>query len=100
MRLRDLAAAVGVEHPAQLDMGALDGGVASLAANQVAAEQSLVALTVNGAPLSLDHGYPARVIVPAEIAINCLKWVSHLSFGELEPPHTPPRRSHPQMKRA
>jgi DMSO/TMAO reductase YedYZ molybdopterin-dependent catalytic subunit len=100
VRLRDLAAAVGVEHPAQLDMGALDGGVASLAANQVAAEQSLVALTVNGAPLSLDHGYPARVIVPAEIAINCLNWVSHLSFRELEPPHTPPHRSHPQMKSA
>ena len=26
---------------------------------------SLLALRVNGADLSLDHGYPARVIVPA-----------------------------------
>ena len=36
----------------------------TLSSGQVADEQSLLALRVNGADLSLDHGYPARVIVP------------------------------------
>ena len=48
------------------------------------AAEHLLALTVNGAPLSPDHGFPARVIVPAEVAMNCLKWVHTLSFSHAD----------------
>ena len=81
VRLRDLAAAVGAGDSPGLFMGALDGGTATLAPNQVAAEDALLVLNVNGVPLSPDHGFPARVMVPGEIAVNCLKWVSSLTFG-------------------
>jgi DMSO/TMAO reductase YedYZ molybdopterin-dependent catalytic subunit len=81
VRLADLAAAVGVRESAAVFVEALDGGTATLAANQVAADQSLLALDVNGVSISLDHGYPARVIVPGEIAVNCLKWVSSMTFA-------------------
>jgi DMSO/TMAO reductase YedYZ molybdopterin-dependent catalytic subunit len=81
VRLADLAAAVGVHGSPAVYVEALDGGTATLAANQVSAEQSLLALDVNGVPISLDHGYPARVIVPDEIAVNCLKWVSSMTFA-------------------
>ena len=50
----------------------------------MAADESLLALNVNGVPISLDHGYPARVIVPGEIAINCLKWVSSMTFAPVD----------------
>lgn len=80
VRLRDLAAAVGMHGPLDVEMTALDGANVTLASNQVAADQALLALSVNGVPLSTDHGYPARVIVPAEVAMNCLKWVNQLSF--------------------
>ena len=60
---------------------AVDGASVTLAANQVAAAGSLLALAVNGVPISLDHGYPARVIVPGEIGVNCLKWVSSMTFA-------------------
>jgi DMSO/TMAO reductase YedYZ molybdopterin-dependent catalytic subunit len=83
VRIRDLASAVNIHGPAEVDMLALDGGAATLAANQVAAEQTLVALNINRVPLSLDHGYPARVIIPNAVAVPCLKWVSELHFRQL-----------------
>ena len=46
-----------------------------LAANQVADPRSLLALAVNGKPLTLDHGYPARIIIPAAPGVHCTKWV-------------------------
>ena len=81
VRLADLAAAVGLHESPAVFIEALDGGTATLAANQVAADQSLLALNVNGVPISPDHGYPARVIVPGEIGVNCLKWVSVMAFA-------------------
>jgi DMSO/TMAO reductase YedYZ molybdopterin-dependent catalytic subunit len=41
---------------------------------------SLLALRVNGADLTLDHGYPARIIMPAAPGVHCTKWVTLMSF--------------------
>ncbi len=80
VRLRDLAALVG-EHGSQIVMmTSLDGATASLAASQVADDRSLLALHVNAVPLSQDHGFPARVVVPDTVGVNCLKWISALEF--------------------
>ncbi len=45
--------------------------------------RSLLALQVNGADLSLDHGFPARVIVPALPGVHNTKWVSKMTFMEV-----------------
>ena len=37
---------------------------------------------VNGAELSPDHGYPARIIVPALPGVHCTKWVASIEFQE------------------
>ncbi|MGP3936586.1 molybdopterin-dependent oxidoreductase [Nonomuraea sp. KM88] len=55
-------------------------GQASLSAGQVADPRSLLALRVNGADLSLDHGFPARVIVPNAPGVHNTKWVRELEF--------------------
>ncbi|MER5619861.1 molybdopterin-dependent oxidoreductase [Streptosporangium sp. NPDC002544] len=55
-------------------------GQASLSARQVADPRSLLALRVNGADLSLDHGFPARVIGPNIPGVHNTKWVRKLSF--------------------
>jgi DMSO/TMAO reductase YedYZ molybdopterin-dependent catalytic subunit len=52
--------------------------------NQVRDPRSLLALRVNGAVLSHDHGYPARIIVPAAPGVMNTKWVRQLSFGATE----------------
>ncbi len=55
---------------------------ATLAPAQVSHPDSLLALRVNGADLSLDHGFPARVVVPAAPGVHCTKWVGSIAFGE------------------
>lgn len=50
--------------------------------NQVRDARSLLALRVNGADLSPDHGYPARIIVPANPGVHNTKWVTRLTFGD------------------
>ena len=54
---------------------------ATLSADQVADERTLLALKVNGEDLPLDHGYPARMIVPALPGVHNTKWVTSLRFS-------------------
>jgi DMSO/TMAO reductase YedYZ molybdopterin-dependent catalytic subunit len=84
VRLRDLAALAGVDRHAQMTANTLEQGflydATVLSTAEVADDRSLLALRVNGADLSLDHGYPARVIGPALPGVHCTKWVGTLSF--------------------
>ncbi|MFJ8490121.1 molybdopterin-dependent oxidoreductase [Streptomyces sp. NPDC094038] len=88
VRLRDLAALVGydTDPPDVLVESIQRHGAfrrAALRANQVADPRSLLALQVNGEDLSPDHGYPARVIVPAAPGVLNTKWVARMTFGDL-----------------
>ncbi|MFF4312836.1 molybdopterin-dependent oxidoreductase [Streptomyces sp. NPDC001507] len=88
VRLRDLAALVGydTDPPDVLVESVQRHGAfrrAALRANQVADPRSLLALQVNGEDLSPDHGYPARVIVPAAPGVLNTKWVARMTFGDL-----------------
>jgi DMSO/TMAO reductase YedYZ molybdopterin-dependent catalytic subunit len=83
VRLRDLAALAGVPEPASALVSSLEEGPfarAALTSGQVLDPDSLLALRVNGAELGLDHGYPARVIVPALPGVHCTKWVRSIEF--------------------
>ncbi|WP_327121557.1 molybdopterin-dependent oxidoreductase [Streptomyces sp. NBC_01341] len=88
VRLRDLAALAGFpgEPPGVLVESLQRSGpfrTVALRGNQVRDPLSLLALGVNGEALSPDHGYPARVIVPAAPGVMNTKWVNRLTFGEL-----------------
>ncbi|MER7889835.1 molybdopterin-dependent oxidoreductase [Micromonospora sp. NPDC094482] len=84
VRLRDLAALAGLPDPAAAHVRSLErAGLfrqATLQANQVLDADSLLALRVNGVDLSLDHGFPARIIVPALPGVHCTKWVTDIEF--------------------
>nr|WP_257002035.1 molybdopterin-dependent oxidoreductase [Streptomyces sp. WZ.A104] len=87
VRLRDLAALVGFAElaPGVFVQSAQRSGSfrsTTLRDNQVRDARSLLALKVNGADLSADHGYPARVIVPANPGVHNTKWVTTLTFGD------------------
>jgi len=87
VRLRDLAALVGHDDPADVFVESLQrrGAFrrAALRVNQVADPRSLLALFVNGEELTPDHGHPARIIVPAAPGVLCTKWVARMTFGDL-----------------
>jgi DMSO/TMAO reductase YedYZ molybdopterin-dependent catalytic subunit len=53
---------------------------ATLSRDQFSDERALLALRVNGADLPLDHGYPARIIVPALPGVHNTKWVARMTF--------------------
>jgi DMSO/TMAO reductase YedYZ molybdopterin-dependent catalytic subunit len=42
---------------------------------------TLLALRLNGAPLSIDHGYPARIIAPGRPGVLQTKWVQLLEVA-------------------
>ena len=86
VRLHDLAALVGhhTDPPGVfVESVQLTGSFRAVAlrANQVRDPRSLLALGVNGAPLTPDHGYPARIIVPDAPGVMNTKWVRRLTFG-------------------
>jgi DMSO/TMAO reductase YedYZ molybdopterin-dependent catalytic subunit len=82
--LAELARRAGVADVDELVVGSLQpAGVlrqATLARGQVTDSRSLLALQVGGADLPLDHGYPARIIVPGLPGVHNTKWVSALEF--------------------
>ncbi|GGM87061.1 molybdopterin-dependent oxidoreductase [Dactylosporangium sucinum] len=84
VRLADLADLAGLPAAANVLVDSVQrtGSFrsAALRDNQIRDPRSLLALRVNGAELSLDHGYPARVIVPANPGVNNTKWVGALTF--------------------
>jgi DMSO/TMAO reductase YedYZ molybdopterin-dependent catalytic subunit len=85
VRLSELAALAGVPGAGSAFVRSLQpAGVlskASLSGDAVADPDALLALKVNGADLPLDHGYPARIIVPALPGVHNTKWVASIEFG-------------------
>lgn len=82
--LRDLAALVDGAGVDQVFVESLQRGgfgTMHLTGRQLRARQTLLALKLSGADLPLDHGYPARIIIPAAPGVRCTKWVQRLTFG-------------------
>jgi len=46
----------------------------------------LIAHSVFGAPLSIDHGWPARMVVPRRYAWKGAKWISAIEFHDKDRP--------------
>ena len=84
VRLRDLARLAGVGDPTSAHVESIQRGgafrAATLQGSQVLDPDSLLALKVNGEDLSPNHGFPARIIVPAMPGVHCTKWVASIEF--------------------
>ena len=85
VRLSELARLAGVPDAGTAFVRSLQpAGVlskASLSGDAVADPDALLALRVNGVDLPIDHGYPARIIVPALPGVHNTKWVASIEFG-------------------
>jgi len=84
VRISDLAELVGMHGRLTVKASSIThNGVfdsATLASEQTGDERTLLALRVNGTDLSLDHGFPARVIGPDIPGVHCTKWVGEMTF--------------------
>jgi DMSO/TMAO reductase YedYZ molybdopterin-dependent catalytic subunit len=52
----------------------------NLPASDLLAEDALVAILHDGAPITAEHGGPARLIVPRLYAWKSAKWVAAIEF--------------------
>jgi DMSO/TMAO reductase YedYZ molybdopterin-dependent catalytic subunit len=76
VRLRDvLAAANPTPESDHLQISGVDGYVTTVPLELALDERSLLAFSVGGLPLPLDHGYPIRVLLPGVYGQKQPKWV-------------------------
>ena len=84
VRVADLARLVGIDGPFTVETQSIASNglfdFATLSSEQTGDRRTLLALCVNGTDLSLDHGYPARVIGPGIPGVHCTKWASTMTF--------------------
>ena len=81
IRIRDLAALAGVsDGNATVEVMSLQKNsqyaMSMLPKPHVRDDLTLLALQIDGRPLALDHGYPARIIAPNRPGVLQTKWVS------------------------
>lgn len=82
VRIRDLLDLVGAPDDQDVVVTSLQERgpfrATTLQANFARDRRTLLALGLNGEPLDLDHGYPARVIAPNRPGVLQTKWVARL----------------------
>ena len=81
VRVRDLLDRAGIPADASVRVTSLEEGpyaVSVLAPPHARDGLTLLALGVNGEPLALDHGFPARLIAPNRPGVLQTKWVTRL----------------------
>lgn len=82
VRISELMDMVDAPHDADLRVVSLEKrgayGLMVMERQYVRDPSALLALRLNGAPLTLDHGYPARIIVPNRPGVLQTKWVHRL----------------------
>ena len=82
VRLRDLVALAEPDTDARIvTFKAFDGYTESLPLNLVrSAPEILVAYNLDGAALSPEHGFPARVVVPGRYGMKGTKWLTEIAL--------------------
>jgi DMSO/TMAO reductase YedYZ molybdopterin-dependent catalytic subunit len=86
VRIRDLATLSGGRpddpvHVESLQPAGTSYATSDLPGSYVANDDTLLALTLAGQDLDLDHGFPARIIAPNRPGVLQTKWVSRLVVG-------------------
>jgi DMSO/TMAO reductase YedYZ molybdopterin-dependent catalytic subunit len=83
VRISELMDLAGAPHDADVRVESMEryGAYAVMVMERqyVRDPAALLALRVNGEPLTLDHGYPARIIVPNRPGVLQTKWVRRLA---------------------
>ncbi len=85
VRLRDLLDLVGVPAGATVTVHSLQQAGAfrrsEVRGNLAGDPETLLALELNGSPLSIDHGYPCRLIAPNRAGVLQTKWVERIEVA-------------------
>ncbi|MEW5808927.1 MAG: molybdopterin-dependent oxidoreductase [Actinomycetota bacterium] len=85
-RVADLLAEAGVRGDADMVLStSVDGWTAGTPAEALTADDALLAIGMNGQPLPIEHGYPARLVVPGLYGyVSATKWVVDLELTRFD----------------
>ncbi|HUI23009.1 MAG TPA: sulfite oxidase-like oxidoreductase [Nitrososphaerales archaeon] len=79
--IRDLVAPAGVSPEASwLMFHCIDGYTAPVPLEDALKEDSILAFKLNGRPLSVEQGFPARPFIPGLYAWKSAKWVNRMEI--------------------
>jgi DMSO/TMAO reductase YedYZ molybdopterin-dependent catalytic subunit len=86
-RVRDLLARCGIHADADMVLSTSDDGFTAGTPVEALTDgrDSLLAITMNGEPLPVQHGYPARLVVPGLYGyVSATKWVVDLELTRFD----------------
>ena len=88
VRIDDILAAAGLSGPPTPYVLAhsYDGYTTNVPYADLAGDQAMIAFAYDGAPISADHGGPARLLVPHLYFWKSAKWVNALQFTARDEP--------------
>ena len=84
----------GFDEHAEPDPGSVPGASWIFSLDQVRESGAFLATEMNGAPLSLDHGRPVRLVVPGWYGCAAIKWVDEIALLGDEAPATAQMREY------
>ncbi|MEQ9163154.1 MAG: molybdopterin-dependent oxidoreductase, partial [Ilumatobacter fluminis] len=86
VRLDDLLAEAGIAADADQIVGrSVDGYTCGFPTAALDGRNALVAVAMNGEPLPLEHGYPARLIVPGLYGyVSATKWLEEIELTRFD----------------
>jgi DMSO/TMAO reductase YedYZ molybdopterin-dependent catalytic subunit len=86
VRLDDLLAEAGVHADADQVVGrSVDGFTAGFPVAALDGRDALVAIAMNGEPLPVEHGYPARLVVPGLYGyVSATKWLAEIELTRFD----------------
>lgn len=70
----------GFDEHSTLDPGSVPGASWIFSLDQVRKSGAFLATELNGTPLSLDHGFPLRLVVPGWYGCTAIKWVNEVAL--------------------
>ena len=57
----------------------------TVSSGEVANSDNMIALKAGGAPLAIEHGYPARLVLPARFGLDWVKYATRITCANKMP---------------
>ena len=78
----------GVDQHSQTSQNSMAGASWIFTQAQLESSAAFLATEMNGEPLSEDHGFPIRLVIPGWYGCTCIKWVNEIALVDESAPAT------------
>jgi DMSO/TMAO reductase YedYZ molybdopterin-dependent catalytic subunit len=72
-------AGVSTESITRVTIKSITGYETTLNSDEVANSDNMIALKAGGLPLTVEHGYPARLVAPTRLGLDWVKYVTRIT---------------------